>query len=289
MHFTKLFLASISALLISTMSTYFPGFQARLQDQLQAAPQTTPVARLAVAQNQQESRNWSGYAATNGTFTSIQATWTLRPNTTVNNYGNDATWVGIGGVDTNDLIQAGTQQTVTPDGHVSYEAFYEKLPDISQPIDLAVSPGDTVTTSVKQVHDADWQITIANNTTQQKVIFYTSYTSSRSSADWIEEAPSGTDRILPLDNFGTIEFKSATTTENGREQTLLNAHAQPIAMSNDFGQTLAQASVISHDGRAFTVTRTNTQTTGGTTSYAELPESGGGVPFIIHRLRYFFR
>src|SRR5437867_7169793 len=54
------------------------------------------------------SSNWSGYAASGGTFTSVTATWTV-PTVSANSTGADATWVGIGGLSSRDLLQAGTQ------------------------------------------------------------------------------------------------------------------------------------------------------------------------------------
>src|SRR2546427_2616225 len=52
------------------------------------------------------SSNWSGYAANGGTFTSVTATWTV-PTVSATSSGADATWVGIGGLESQDLIQAG--------------------------------------------------------------------------------------------------------------------------------------------------------------------------------------
>ena len=58
------------------------------------------------------SRNWSGYTATNGTFTSVAGSWTIPSPTGTGHTTVDATWVGIGGVSGTDLIQAGTQDVL---------------------------------------------------------------------------------------------------------------------------------------------------------------------------------
>src|SRR5438445_9051939 len=63
------------------------------------------------------SSNWSGYAANGGTFTSVTATWTV-PTVSATSSGADATWVGIGGLTSNDLLQAGTQAMVDGSGTV---------------------------------------------------------------------------------------------------------------------------------------------------------------------------
>src|SRR5580658_4257781 len=54
------------------------------------------------------SRNWAGYDATNGSYTSVSGTWTI-PNATGSGHTSaDAEWVGIGGIANQDLIQSGT-------------------------------------------------------------------------------------------------------------------------------------------------------------------------------------
>ena len=45
------------------------------------------------------------------------------------------------------------------------------------------------------------------------------YSSSQSSAEWIEEAPASGNGIVPLDNFGAVAFSAASTIENGRTST----------------------------------------------------------------------
>src|SRR5205807_5356173 len=75
------------------------------------APQT-PVPAIPVGQN--TSHNWSGYAATSGTYTGVTGTWTV-PAPGINSApGVGATWVGIGGVSSHDLIPAGTQDVAAP-------------------------------------------------------------------------------------------------------------------------------------------------------------------------------
>ena len=87
------------------------------------AATVAPVAPAA----QGQSRNWAGFAATGGTFTAVSGAWTV-PNVSAGSTpGADATWVGIGGVGTTDLIQAGTDSTVQG-GRVVYTAWMETLP-----------------------------------------------------------------------------------------------------------------------------------------------------------------
>ena len=53
------------------------------------------------------SGNWAGYVATGSSITSVTGSWTVPSAGTVPP-GLSATWVGIGGYKTSDLIQAGT-------------------------------------------------------------------------------------------------------------------------------------------------------------------------------------
>src|SRR5205823_4364498 len=123
--------------------------------------------------------------------------------------GADAAWVGIGGVRSRDLIQAGTQQTVSGSGSTQYQAWVETLPQASHPVPLTINPGDSVSVSITQLPQSqnNWLIAFKNNSTGQTFQVTETYASSMSSAEWIEEAPSSSrGRQLPLDNFGSISF-----------------------------------------------------------------------------------
>jgi hypothetical protein len=215
-----------------------------------------PVPPADAASSQAPSRNWSGYAATDGTFTSVSGTWSV-PNVSAGTTGMDATWVGIGGVNSNDLIQAGTQALVQS-GQVVYAAWWETLPQTVQPVPLTINAGDQISVSIAQQKRGTWQISINDATNGQSWSKSVTYRSSLSSAEWIEEAgATGRFTILPLDSFGSVTFTSGTTIENGQTRTIAQAGAQPIAMSNEAGQALAQASKLDASGTGFSVTRTS--------------------------------
>lgn len=219
---------------------------------------TTPSA----ARSFSTSSNWSGYAATGGSYTSVTGTWTV-PNVTATTSGADATWVGIGGVDSNDLIQAGTQATVSG-GAVEYDAWIEMLPQSSRPVSLSVNPGDSVTVTISQQSGDQWSISIKNNTTGNRYATTVTYRSSNSSAEWVQEAPSVGRGTVALDQFGSLTFTGATAVRDGKTLDLSDLGAQAITMINGARQPLAQPSVIGPDGASFTVTRTDAQSTGGT-------------------------
>ncbi len=206
------------------------------------------------------SRNWSGYVATGGTVTSVTGTWVVaKPDPTV--AGIDATWVGIGGANTTDLIQAGTEATVGPDGTVSYDAWTEVLPQSTRTIALSVKGGDTVSVAITEQSAGMWLIELKDVTTGRSFTTTLRYASSRSSAEWIEEAPSVGRGIAPLDSFGSVAFTAAGAVIDGKHQDLSAASAKAVTMANGADQPLAVPSAIGKDGASFIVTRTGTPAT----------------------------
>jgi hypothetical protein len=212
-----------------------------------------PVLPGRPAGNTGQSTNWAGYAATGGTYTSVSGAWKVPAVTAGNSAGADATWVGIGGVTSTDLIQAGTQAT-TQGGAVRYSAWMEVLPQVSHTVPLTVSAGDTISVTIAQQADGTWLITFKDATTGQTYHTSGSYSSSRSSAEWVEEEPSGARTQIPLDQFGSVQFTSASTDKNGTLDTIAQAGGKPITMISDRGQTLATPTALASDGSSFSVT-----------------------------------
>ena len=202
------------------------------------------------------SSNWSGYMATSGDFTAISGSWTV-PSVTgpSGETSADSAWIGIGGVSTNDLIQVGTQDTVSPSGVVSSSAFYEMLPNSSITIpSITVSAGDKMTASLSEISSGEWTITITDVTNGDTFTLNTTYNSSNSSAEWIEEDPSYSfHRQVPFDNFGITTFNSGSTVSNGSTVSIANSSAEPVTMLNSSASPVATPSVLS--GGSFTVTR----------------------------------
>ena len=212
---------------------------------------TTTPARIT-----DTSSNWSGYVANGGTYTSVTGTWVV-PQVGATTTGADATWVGIGGVTGTDLIQAGTQATVTGDGSVTYSAWTEILPDYSRTAPLQVTSGDTVTVTITEQSSGLWLIVMENNTTSAAYEKTLRYASSRSSAEWVQEAPSTSRGIVPLSDFGSVRFIAGSAVRDGRTLGLSALGATPVAMVNRAGQAIALPSTLGADGSSFVVTRTS--------------------------------
>ena len=202
------------------------------------------------------STNWSGYLATNGSFTGVSGSWSAT-NATGNGstISADSTWIGIGGVTTGDLIQVGTQNIIAANGQMSTSAFYELLPNVSQPVPgITVAQSDSMTASISELSSGQWTIIITDKTNGESYTITVSYASSLSSAEWIEEDPSFSfRRQIPFDNFHQASFAGGSTIANGVTLSISASTAQPVTMVNSTGQTIALPSAIGGDGASFTV------------------------------------
>ncbi|MGE5298263.1 MAG: G1 family glutamic endopeptidase [Acidobacteriaceae bacterium] len=214
------------------------------------------TSNLPIQATTNSSLNWSGYAATTGNFTAVSGTWTVpeaKPGQT-GNISADAAWVGIGGVLTHDLIQAGTQAIAYESGKVQYQAWYETLPQVSQPIPLSIKPGDSVTVTLTQTNSAEWSLVFNNDTTNRNFSTTLNYRSSLSSAEWMEEMPSTiANNFIPLNNFGTINFTSGWAMKDGDKVNIRDSSAQAVSMNDGYGNLLAAPSVFNSTGTGFSV------------------------------------
>jgi hypothetical protein len=202
------------------------------------------------------SSNWSGYLAASGNFTAITGSWTVPSATGPSGETSaDSAWIGIGGVTSDDLIQTGTQDTVSPSGQVSSSAFYELLPSSSTTIpSITVSAGDHMSASLAEISSGEWTISITDETNSESFTMNTAYASSNSSAEWIEEDPSYSfHRQIPFDDFGTVTFNSGTTTSSGGTTSIAGSSAEPVTMLNSSDTPVATPSGLS--GGSFSVTR----------------------------------
>jgi len=201
------------------------------------------------------SLNWAGYMANTGAFTAVSGNWlATSPTGNGSTTSADATWIGIGGVNTSDLIQTGTDNIVSSSGNVTSSAFYELLPSAAETIpSMAIDPGDHMSASVTELSAGIWDISLRDNTSGQSFTTTVSYSSSNSSAEWIQEDPSyGNGRLVPFDNFGTAYFTNGLTTINGTSEGTTLSGASGIKMVNGSGQTVALPSSL--NGGNFNVT-----------------------------------
>jgi hypothetical protein len=187
------------------------------------------------------STNWSGYAVTGSRFTSVSASWT-EPTATCSSTAYSSFWVGLDGDTSNTVEQTGTDADCsgsTP----QYYAWYEMYPKFPVNLRGTVRPGDKLSASVTTNGSGSFTLTISDSTQG-----WTNTTTARlksaklASAEVIAEAPSSSGGVLPLANFGTVSFSSATA--NGALLTSSTPNIDPITMAS--GSTVkAQPSNIS--------------------------------------------
>jgi Peptidase A4 family len=225
------------------------------------------------------STNWSGYAVTGATFTDVKGTW-VQPtancsSTTAsptngkgngNGHGNghggggggqsqssySSFWVGLDGYSSNTVEQTGTDADCNGTTPVYY-GWYEFYPAF--PVNFAnpVSPGDVINAEVS-VAGGTVTITLQDATkgwTQHAT--QSSFGYALSSAEWIAEAPSS-GKVLPLANFGTVNFSNASAVGGGKSGSISDFTSDPLTMVTTSGVTKAAPSGLSSRGSAFSVT-----------------------------------
>ncbi|MES2214226.1 MAG: G1 family glutamic endopeptidase [Patescibacteria group bacterium] len=198
-----------------------------------------------------QSANWAGYVATDSRYTAVNGSWTVPAVPASNSHLVSAEWIGIGGINSTDLIQIGTE-AISDQNYSRYVAWYEVLPANPVTIPMVVHAGDSVSTSINLIGTNLWRLQLKNNTTGENYMTELSYASSLSSAEWIEERPKDVDHFLTLTNFGRVNFTSSTVVQDGMLISARDAAAGPLTMVEGT-QFLARATSLGPDGQSFSV------------------------------------
>jgi hypothetical protein len=231
------------------------------------------------------STNWSGYAVTTsaGQVSQVAGSWVV-PTVSSSVSGYSSAWVGIDGFNSSTVEQIGTDSDYVG-GHAYYYAWYEMYPAGSVNLSLAVNAGDTISASVSYSGSNTFALSIKDVTTNQSMSFNkTSSQAQRSSAEWIQEAPSSYSGVLPLANFGTINFSGASATVGGTAGPADNGWSSStlyqIDMVTNTGTAKATPSALSDSGSStassFSVTWDSSGVSSGTRSHhrsANMPAS----------------
>lgn len=167
------------------------------------------------------STNWSGYAVTSKRrrISAVASSFVVPKVKGTAPFGFAATWTGIGGYNTRDLIQAGTAEDSNSGGLYGkqYFAWYELLPkgerelhNCSGDRQCRVRPGDRISVTIRKTGSSSWMISMTN-AGQWHWGKAVKYSSSRSSAEWILEAPSVGGAQTNLAPVGTVHFGPTST------------------------------------------------------------------------------
>lgn len=216
----------------------------------------TPTAALAQVppqppQRLQATSNWSGYVAGNAYYTGVSALIQAPLPGATQSIGAVASWVGIGGATSDDLIQAGIEE-LQQGPLYAYRAWYELLPEASRRVVLDVQPGAWVSVDIHELRHNLWQITIVNG--DSVVQRQLAYTSSHSSAEWVVEEPAlYNGRLVPLAGVTGANFAKMTAVANGVAATPPQLFPQTVGIVSPIGAVKAAPSTLGPDGASFGV------------------------------------
>ena len=152
------------------------------------------------------SGNWAGYAASGGTYTSVTSSWVQPKVTCTSATTYSSFWVGIDGDGSNSVEQTGTEADCYG-GAAYYSSWYEMYPAYPVNYSNVVAPGDHFTATVSTTGTGSFTMTLKDVTRGwTKTTTKSSSTAELYSAEVIAEAPSSSSGVLPLSNFGTVNF-----------------------------------------------------------------------------------
>ena len=208
-----------------------------------------------------ESQNWSGFVlqSLSGSVTDVKGTWTIPQIDCASISGQSyaAQWVGIDGAGgSNTVEQAGTEYDCS-NGVSSVFAWYEWYPArgrlLRQP---GAHAGDVVTVEVSW--DGRQFTASINDATQGWTYAWTNSTigsiATRSTAEWVVEAPSVSGSIASLTNFNKLYFSKSYATNSGATGPMGSFSLDEVTMVDTSGSMKARPVLpLWNDGTSFSV------------------------------------
>jgi hypothetical protein len=249
-------------------------FEIREYQRLSSSKTRPPKYLVLENSSNSTSTNWAGYvAATSVTSPSTNSVSAVSgsfvipslasSNEPTNN--NVSIWVGIDGAFGSDptVQQLGIDLAYQNRQIVMY-AWFELYPAPSYEIvQFPLHVGDTIAlnitlTSVKN-NVSTYNFSIKNVTKNVQYTVPTSYTSVRNvknqCAEWIVEAPSLGNSIVPLSSFTPpITFNNCLATISNTSGPISRTSNMKINMTNNASQVKASTSALNSSGNSFTVT-----------------------------------
>lgn len=177
--------------------------------------------------NHGHSSSWSGAVLkkpSSGHFESVTGRFKVPRPKHVGSAGKEsaAVWVGIDGETCHSgLIQAGVDLEVSESGDVSYSAWYEWYPALSETFhNFKISEGDVIQIDVTATSTTKGTTKITNVSTGQTLSKTLEAPGDsklcRGNAEWIvEKFSDANDKTVPWSNFGTVVFEAASAKLSG--------------------------------------------------------------------------
>ena len=185
------------------------------------------------------STNWSGYANDTGTYSTVTTSWTqpaVNCSVTPNSYA--AFWAGLDGFSSSTVEQDGTLAQCVRSGRRSqvavYLAWYEAYPAPMYQFGGSVVPGDALTATVTYSGSNSFAL-LESDVAGGRLKWSASKSvivqgAARSSAEVIAEAPSSNSGVLPLADFGTMNFSSSSLTSGAVPIEMITQGGKPEAI-----------------------------------------------------------
>lgn len=208
---------------------------------------------------------------------------------------DSSSWVGIDGVNSNDVLQAGLQQTVDGHGNPGYVAWYEWYapPQANSPAyvwqtnisNFTVNPGDSVSCFCQYVTNAQnvrsGYVSFVNHTTGSNFSITltppANATFSGNCIEWIMEAPNGGYPTVALPAFTPVRFTSATGHDtNGNAGDPVHADTWNIVYN---GNTLTLVETRANVGTIYRLPITEDAIP---VHYASIAAQQSGSDWIVH-------
>ena len=230
---------------------------------------TTTTTTVPIGPQADLNTSWAGYVVVGSSYTSAAGTFNV-PELTQKVPSQDVldVWVGVGGFNDGpapNLLQAGIMvstlpcqgpaiaSTQAPPGSVfacPWTFDIQKGQMVTGPIpDISVSPGDSITVTLRQDAGQTWTVTLSNNTTGQTWQNTMIYSGYGGSAEWVVEDPGmpgqgcavdkgGFEGQCPMPPFSTVDFSGMQTSPSGSlaqyAPTLILPNGPLVAQPCDF-------------------------------------------------------
>ncbi|KAJ5209884.1 Concanavalin A-like lectin/glucanases superfamily [Penicillium cf. griseofulvum] len=175
----------------------------------------------------QYSKNWAGVVREkpppSATYTAVSATFTVPEPTATDDSGEMqavSAWVGIDGdTYTKAILQTGIDAYIQ-NGKQTFDAWYEWYPLSAENFDLELSAGDVVVAKVESYSSSKGVAIVENQSSGQSVTKTlsapsTSATLAGQNAEWIVEDFNVGNSMVPLVNFGKVDFTGAQAWAGG--------------------------------------------------------------------------
>ena len=165
-----------------------------------------PLRRLVHA----TSTNWAGWDNTGSTYKSVSASW-VQPTVTCakRQTSYSSFWVGLDGDGSNSVEQTGSEGDCQR-GKAVYYSWYEFYPAYPVNFSNTVQPGDHFSATVTSNGGGSYTLVLTDSTQNwSHTVNGSAPGAQNASAEVIAEAPSSNRGVLPLANFGTMNFTNA--------------------------------------------------------------------------------